>query len=102
MSIYVKTSQSADLLDSASDILAKILKLTYSSSTLLVGTLSGIPSRYNSGVAIATMLRASGSPYNQVSALTVSEISNSSLSVYANGTGFVSGHVLQVGLLLAH
>lgn len=101
MSIYVKTSEGVNLLDSLSDVICKSVKLTYSSTTLLTGTISGLPNRYNAGVAIATMLRASGTPYNQVTTLTVSEISKGQLSLYAKGSGFVSGHVLQVNVLIS-
>lgn len=101
MSIYLKTSESVASLHS-SNTLAKVCTLTYKSANLLVGTLSYIPSVYNGGIAVVSMLRVPGTPYDAVSALTVSEISNGSLSVYAKGAGFVSGHLLQVSVLLSH
>lgn len=101
MSVYLKNSNSVKLLTSFSDVIAKSAKLLYTSSTLLSGTVS-VPSRYNSGVAIATMLQISGSPYNQVQTLYVSQISNNLLTVYAKGSGFVTGHILQVNVLISH
>lgn len=101
MSIYLKTSESVAPLHS-SNVLAKTCTLTYTSATLLVGTISDIPSSYNGGIAVVTMLRIPRTPYDAVSAVTVSGILNGSLSVYAKGAGFVSGHLLQVCILLAH
>lgn len=101
MSVYLKNSKSVTLLASFSDVICKSVKLLYSSNTLLSGTVS-VPSRYNGGVAIATMIQISGSPYNQVQTLYVSEISNNLLTVYAKGSGFVNGHILQVNVLISH
>lgn len=101
MSIYVKQSNSVNLLNYGGNLLAKTCLLTYRSDTLLAGTVSDIPSKYNGGIACVSIFRISGTPYDAILALTISEISNGSLSVYAKGAGFVSGHVLQVSVLIA-
>lgn len=101
MSIYVKQSNSVNPLNYEGNSIAKTCLLTYRSATLLAGTVSDIPSKYNGGIACVSIFRIPRTPYDAISALTISEISNGSLSVYAKGAGFVSGHVLQTGILVA-
>lgn len=101
MSIYLKQSDSVDLLTSQSDVLGKTVTLHYVSTNLLSGSVE-VPERYNGGVAFCSVLNIPGTPYSAIQLVYTSPISNNLIQIYAKGAGFVSGHMLQVGVLAVH
>lgn len=73
--------------------------LTYSSSTKLVKTISFSKIVKSASVM---MLEVNGTPYPQVSRLTISGLNSNTLGITAWGSGFVSGHVLAVSVIAIH
>lgn len=75
------------------------VNLRYSSASKLIATLT-----FSEIVKAAsvTMLETSGTPYAQVSRLTISGLNSNTLGITAWGSGFVSGHVLAVCVIAIH
>lgn len=69
------------------------MNLGYSSSTMLKGAITADKIIKSASV---TILETSGTPYTQVTRLTISGLNTTTLTIKAYGSGFVTGHVLTV------
>lgn len=81
---------------------SKLVTLSYKSATLLEGQ---VHCAGNVNIAVATVRAVNGTPYSAVKNVCLKPAFGDDptcIKIYAYGTGFVSGHVLAVDLIVHH